>query len=84
MNEKGCFTSEAGDNLQGLFVLEEGLNKVIDLLRNDIIHVEDYIHSYPYDWRTKKPVILRASEQWFIDTEAIKGRAIVFMFDYVI
>lgn len=41
------------------------------------MHIEDYVHSYPYDWRTKKPVILRASKQWFIDTSAIKNRAIV-------
>jgi len=25
---------------------------------------EPYGHKYPYDWRTKKPVIFRATEQW--------------------
>lgn len=63
--------------------MEEGLNRVMDILKEDILHVEDYTHSYPYDWRTKKPIILRASNQWFIDTNAIKERAIVFMKNYV-
>ncbi len=42
---------------------------------NTLIHVEDYEHSYPYDWRTKLPIIIRASKQWFIDTEAIRQKA---------
>ena len=58
-------------------VLGEGQVKVLDLLKNDIIHHEQYEHSYPYDWRTKLPVILRASLQWFIDTESIKQQALV-------
>lgn len=33
-------------------------------------------HAYPIDWRTKKPVIVRASEQWFMNTEALKDKAI--------
>jgi len=32
-------------------------------------------HSYPIDWRTKQPVIIRASEQWFINTEKLKSSA---------
>jgi isoleucyl-tRNA synthetase len=47
------------------------------LLSADILHSEQLVHSYPYDWRTKQPVILRASWQWFIDTNAIKQKAIV-------
>lgn len=39
--------------------------------------MEAFIHSYPYDWRTKKPVILRASEQWFINTGKVKERCVV-------
>jgi hypothetical protein len=50
---------------------------VIDLLGPSLIHKEDFVHSYPYDWRTKKPVIIRASRQWFIDTQALKPRALV-------
>ena len=39
------------------------------------MHSETITHSYPYDWRTKKPVFLRASKQWFINTDKLKARA---------
>lgn len=29
----------------------------------------DYTHSYPHCWRCKKPVIFRATPQWFLDVE---------------
>lgn len=77
VNEEGRYTQEVGPNLVGEFVLTSGNNKVLEMIQEDIIHKEDYIHSYPYDWRTKQPVILRASQQWFINTDAIKERAIV-------
>ena len=44
---------------------------------DDVVHLERYVHSYPYDWRTKQPVLLLASRQWFIDTDSIKQRALV-------
>lgn len=77
VDEKGCYTSEAGDKLCGKSVLKDGAAFVMDLLGSDIVHSEDFVHSYPYDWRTKKPVIIRASKQWFINTEAIKEKAMV-------
>ena len=30
-----------------------------------------------YDWRTKQPVVLRASRQWFINTDSLKEAALV-------
>lgn len=77
MDENGKYTKEAGSELEGLFVLTDGIKRVKSLLSDDIIHEEEIVHSYPYDWRTKEPVILRASEQWFFDTDAIKDRCIV-------
>lgn len=77
VNEMGCYTSEAGSKLDGLFVLSEGNKRVLDMISENILHSEDYIHSYPYDWRTKQPVIIRSSKQWFIDTESLKNKAIV-------
>lgn len=47
------------------------------MIKKDVLLFEDYIHSYPYDWRTKGPIIIRASKQWFLDTNKIKDRAIV-------
>ena len=31
-----------------------------------IFHQEKFTHSYPHDWRSKKPTIFRATEQWFV------------------
>lgn len=77
VDEDGCYTEGAGSALQGLPVLSKGSQAVMDLLSADILHAEQFLHSYPYDWRTKQPVILRASCQWFIDTNALKQKAIV-------
>lgn len=32
-------------------------------------------HKYPYDWRTKKPTIFRATEQWFASVEGFREAA---------
>lgn len=43
---------------------------------NMLFHVnKNYIHSYPYDWRSKTPVIQRATPQWFINVDKIKNAA---------
>lgn len=50
------------------------LNRLQDL--NMAYHFHKYTHSYPYDWRSKKPVIIRATPQWFADLHDVKGDAI--------
>lgn len=72
----GCFTAEAGDGLEGLSVLDEGNAAVIDQLKNsgNLLSIGEYHHRYPYDWRTKKPVILRATAQWFARLDALHER----------
>nr|CAD7588297.1 unnamed protein product [Timema genevievae] len=72
----GCFSDKVPVSLRGLPVLTKGTEAALQLLSGDILHVEDYVHSYPYDWRTKQPVIWRASHQWFIDTDNIKQTAV--------
>lgn len=42
-----------------------------------IIHLGSIVHSYPYDWRTKQPTIVRASKQWFFDVNKVKKSAVV-------
>ncbi|KAJ3663117.1 hypothetical protein Zmor_007426 [Zophobas morio] len=81
VNELGCYNSTVGQELEGKSVLKEGTDKVLQIIGDDIVHFHEYEHSYPYDWRTKKPVIIRASEQWFLDTESIKTRAIELLED---
>lgn len=76
VDEAGKYTESAPDFLKGKYVLDEGNSSVINYLKNDIIHEDKITHSYPIDWRTKKPVIIRASNQWFIDTDKLKQKAI--------
>ncbi|WP_099363076.1 isoleucine--tRNA ligase [Fredinandcohnia onubensis] len=65
VDEKGYMTAEA-EGFEGLFYDEankpitEKLNEVGALLKLAFI-----THSYPHDWRTKKPTIFRATAQWF-------------------
>ncbi|OAD60680.1 Isoleucine--tRNA ligase, mitochondrial [Eufriesea mexicana] len=76
VDAEGRYTETAGPVFHGLKVLTEGVDKVMNLLAEDILHVETLIHSYPYDWRTKQPVILRASNQWFINIDCIREEII--------
>jgi isoleucyl-tRNA synthetase len=57
---------------------ESTLNEVKLILNESdaLVHEHLHTHSYPYDWRTKKPVIIRSSTQWFIDTNKIKVEAL--------
>ncbi|CRK90249.1 CLUMA_CG003960, isoform A [Clunio marinus] len=73
---RGCYNSSAPDFLQGKEVLTEGNDFVIKHLDSSVVKLQEIKHSYPIDWRTKKPVIILASDQWFIDTERIKTKAI--------
>ena len=41
-----------------------------------LINNEDYTHKYPYDWRTKKPTIFRATEQWFCSVSSFREKAL--------
>lgn len=77
VSDEGLYKSEAGEPFAGKYVLTEGNETVIEYLKDDLIHRSELTHSYPYDWRTKKPVIIKASKQWFIDTDKIKNRAAV-------
>uniref|UniRef100_A0A8D8Q818 isoleucine--tRNA ligase n=1 Tax=Cacopsylla melanoneura TaxID=428564 RepID=A0A8D8Q818_9HEMI len=81
INNQGRYSSDAGPELVDLNILGDGKDKVLALVAEDTLYTEDYQHSYPYDWRTKKPVILKASQQWFIDTERIKPEALACLED---
>lgn len=64
------------------FLFDDGciwclLHSVISMLKqcNALLKEEQCVHSYPYDWRTKQPVVIRPSKQWFINTESLKDKA---------
>ncbi|XP_037679474.1 isoleucine--tRNA ligase, mitochondrial isoform X2 [Choloepus didactylus] len=77
VDEDGIFTDDAGPELQNKAVLKEGTDVVIKMLEaaKNLLKEEKLVHSYPYDWRTKKPVVIRASKQWFINITDIKTTA---------
>ena len=74
VDDQGKYTSEIGSELQGLFVLKEGNATIISQLENlrILAHQSPYSHRYPYDWRTKKPVLIRSTEQWFASVNELK------------
>uniref|UniRef100_D4A8P9 isoleucine--tRNA ligase n=1 Tax=Rattus norvegicus TaxID=10116 RepID=D4A8P9_RAT len=77
VDEEGMFTSAAGPELQNKAVLTEGTDVVIKMLQatKNLLKEESIVHSYPCDWRTKKPVLIRASKQWFVNIMDIKATA---------
>ncbi|KAB2065366.1 hypothetical protein ES319_A09G084300v1 [Gossypium barbadense] len=76
VDDDGKFTEEAGQ-FNGLDVLGDGNAAVVKYLDEtlSIIMEESYEHKYPYDWRTKKPTIFRATEQWFASVEGFRQAA---------
>ncbi|VFR01130.1 unnamed protein product [Cuscuta campestris] len=76
VDDDGKFTEEAGQ-FSGLDVLGDGNIAVIQYLdeHHSMIMVEPYKHKYPYDWRTKKPTIVRDTEQWFASVEGFREAA---------
>ncbi|BAS56455.1 isoleucyl-tRNA synthetase [Leptolyngbya boryana NIES-2135] len=77
VDDNGDFTEEAGQ-FKGLNVLGEGNTAVIEALQEvrSLLKEEPYQHKYPYDWRTKKPTIFRATEQWFASVEGFRDQAL--------
>jgi isoleucyl-tRNA synthetase len=78
VNDLGKFTDEAGERFAGLDVLGSGNQAIIDALQETgtLIKEEEYNHKYPYDWRTKKPTIFRATEQWFASVSTFREQAL--------
>jgi isoleucyl-tRNA synthetase len=79
VDESGRFTSDAPDWLNGQHVFTANA-VIIGWLKaaGHLFHEQPLVHSYPHCWRCKKPVIFRATEQWFIsvDHNDLRGRTI--------
>lgn len=78
VNEKGEFLDEVLF-FKGMNVYESNrhvIEKLQELGR--LLHQEEIEHSYPHCWRCKKPVIFRATEQWFIslDKNGLRQKAL--------
>jgi len=69
---KGHMTAEAGQ-YEGQFIEVCNKSVVADLEElGYLLRMVWITHSYPHDWRTKKPVIFRATPQWFASIESLK------------
>ena len=86
VQEDGTFDTTVPEWLQGLSVWEANPS-IVDHLRETgaLFHHEDFLHSYPHDWRSKTPTIFRATEQWFVgvdrpfgeDQQSLRERALL-------
>ena len=65
LRHKGLLPKDIVDEFVGLHIFKAN-DKIIELLRDWVIKVSKFTHSYPFCWRTHKPVIYRATKQWFI------------------
>ena len=59
---RACFTKKANA------VILEDLKA-----NNRLLKHSEFMHSYPHDWRTNKPLIFRATPQWFASIEPIRA-----------
>jgi len=77
VDEAGNLTAEAG-RFAGTNVLKDANPTIIEALEGTglLLKQERYEHRYPYDWRTKKPTIFRATEQWFASVEGFRAAAL--------
>ena len=75
VNEKGVLMEEAGPRLAGLFyeAANEEVLKWLDEV-GALLRANTIVHSYPHDWRTKKPIIFRATAQWFCSISPIREK----------
>lgn len=66
----GTYDETVPNWLRGQHIFKAN-EKIVDHLRNSghLFHANKFMHSYPHDWRSKTPVIFRATEQWFIGVD---------------
>jgi isoleucyl-tRNA synthetase len=71
VDNAGRFTPEveqfAGENIF------KANPRIVEMLRETgmLLHSENYVHRYPHCWRCKRPVIFRATPQWFISMDEV-------------
>ncbi|MDE1474344.1 isoleucine--tRNA ligase [Xenorhabdus bovienii] len=66
----GCYISGTYPSLDGVFVFKAN-DIIVELLQEKgaLLNVAKLQHSYPCCWRHKKPIIFRATPQWFISMD---------------
>ncbi|MEA4859110.1 MAG: isoleucine--tRNA ligase, partial [Sphaerochaeta sp.] len=73
IDEECKFTSEVPD-FQGRFVKDTDKDIIAYLKEHGLlVKRENFLHPYPFCYRTKKPLIYRALSCWFVNVEKIKA-----------
>ncbi|WP_314060252.1 isoleucine--tRNA ligase [uncultured Vagococcus sp.] len=72
VDNRGIFTAEA-PGFEGVFY-DKANPLITELLeeKGALLKLDFFTHSYPHDWRTKKPVIFRATPQWFASIDKFR------------
>ena len=72
VDNQGVLTEEAGQ-FAGKFVFDANKDIIAHLAETGaLLQQEDITHSYPHDWRSKKPIIFRVTPQWFCSVDAFR------------
>lgn len=74
VDDQGVLNADSGE-FNGLYF--EDANKAVVQKLDDLgvlLKLKFITHSYPHDWRTKKPVIFRATDQWFCSIDKIRDQ----------
>ena len=75
VDDKGYMTEDTGEDFAGLFYEDANEVSLKKLEETGVLLKQmDYEHSYPFDWRTKKPIIFRATPQWFASVDKIRDQ----------
>lgn len=69
VDDYGRYTDEF-EMMKGIKIWDAN-PKIVELLRekNALVHFSEFTHSYPHSWRSKKPLIFRATPQWFFSID---------------
>ncbi len=77
VDSEGKMTAEAGEICAGMTTDEA--NKAIAVHMDktgSLLAMKKIVHQYPHCWRCKKPVLFRATDQWFCSVDSFKDEAV--------
>nr|WP_314892620.1 isoleucine--tRNA ligase [uncultured Campylobacter sp.] len=77
LKTKKLFRADVVDELVGMHIFKAN-ERILQILGPALIKSGKFVHSYPHCWRTHKPVIYRATKQWFIamDEPKLSGKTL--------
>lgn len=72
LDSQGHFNDNA-PGYEGVFYLK-GNKLIVETMTKSghLLAYSEFVHSYPHDWRTKKPVVFRATPQWFASIDKFR------------